>query len=650
MTMLAILLATIMLDGVSGDRMAARAAFEANNVRVGDPLTLNVDFRGMAEFRDLHPPALSREVDASVWKVDDASAKTETGDYGRRLVYRVRPLKEGLQYFPALAFEWEGGTAATKAIPVHVRPGVQAALSGLEENAEALPMPDGIVFDVKTRVLGDDEAFAWRRACARPTAKGFAKFDFAEARLNEAACHILDGNWAKALKIYARLEWSIGQTPAIERGMVAALARKTNDAAQELPAWRVAFRPVLRQTWKGRVGIVTGALAALSLLFWICGKAIRRLAAIAIALALLQGVAYAQGSPFDELDKMHQHMMQQFDQMMKMSGGGFSSSSFQFGTGGNMRTRMIVNGKEVEPPKLVASVEMSTNDVQIGEKFDFILSLEVPKTVSVDTIRSFQPSEMYGMVFLGNGTGLADGKSANPSNRVIRAAFPVRYDVPFKGNMTFSVGGQYTIRQGAMFGGFSMPFEIKAPEIPIEIKPLPTDGQPPDFSGAIGTGFRLAQSADRTKVATNDVVRVRCELIYDGYVPPEAVDDIIARRAGRQLIWEKYFVASGSDVIPPHTLVYYDTSSRKYDRIRSKPIRLTYVPDEDTEVEAVAVDAAEKGGGKTLLLHFAPSEASPVVERLMVHDGDAPLQATERRGEWERMDTGRHAGWIKEKQ
>ena len=644
----AILLGAIVLDGVSGDRMAARAAFNANNVRVGDPLTLTVDFRGNAEFRDLHPPALSREVDSSLWKVDDASAKTETGDYGRRLVYRVRPLREGLHRFPSLEFAWEGGMTATKPIPVHVRPGVQAALSGLEESADGLPMPDGIVIAVTSRKLTDDEAFAWRKACSRPTADGFAKFDFSEARLNEAACHVIDGNWAKALKIYARLEWSIGQTPEIERGMVAALARKTNDAAQELPAWRMAFRPVLRHAWKGRLGIVGGTLAALALLFWICGKAIRRLAAVALALVLVHGAAYAQGSPFDEFDRMHQQMMQQFEAMMQMGAGGsgFSSSSFQIGTGGNMKTRMVINGKEVEPPKLVASVMMSTNDVQIGQKFDFILSLEVPKGVNVDNVRSFQPSEMFGMVFQGNGQGMTDGKSGNPSNRVIRAAFPVRYDVPFKGNMTFSVAGQYTIRQRGFMGGFSMPFQIESAPLYVEIKPLPTENQPADFSGAIGTGFKLKQTADRTKVATNDVVRVRCELAYDGYMPPDAVDDVIARLAGRQLIWETYFVADGADTIPAQSLVYYNTSTRQYNTAAGAPIRLTYIAEDETETEAVAVDAAEKGGGRTVVLHFAPSESSPIVEKVMVHDGTAPLRETERKGEWRRLDSGRHSGWA----
>ena len=252
-----LIIAAIVLEGVTGDRIAARAAFDANNVRVGDPMALVLEFRGAAD-RDLHPPELSRAVDGSVWKIDDASAKTQTGENGRILTYRVRPLREGLHWFPSLEFAWEGGAAATKPIPVHVRQGVQAALSGLDESIDALPMPDGLLLEVKSRPMNEDEAFAWRKACARPSAENFAKFDFAEARLNEAACHVLDGNWAKAMKLYCRLEWSIGQNKTIERGIVAALARKNGDGAQELPAWRVAFRCVLKHAWPGRAGIVGG--------------------------------------------------------------------------------------------------------------------------------------------------------------------------------------------------------------------------------------------------------------------------------------------------------------------------------------------------------------------------------------------------------
>ena len=65
------------LLGVQGNALRARAFFDANNVKVGDPLILTVDFIGDADFHALHPPALAKAVDRADWKVDDASAKTD---------------------------------------------------------------------------------------------------------------------------------------------------------------------------------------------------------------------------------------------------------------------------------------------------------------------------------------------------------------------------------------------------------------------------------------------------------------------------------------------------------------------------------------------------------------------------------------------
>ena len=261
-----LLLGTITLDGVTGEQLTARAAFDANNVRLGDPMILTVDFIGTADFAALHPPALSREVDRTAWKVDDVSAKTDTYRDARRLVYRVRPLREGVLEFPALEFSYNDGAAkvATRPIPVHVKPGTQAALAGLDETHEGVPQPDGLIVQLAQEV-GEDELFRWKKACRTPSADAFAPFDFPEARLNEAACHILDGNWAKAIKIYSALEWRTGQTPVIERGIVAALARKHDSAAVELPMWRQLGRPVLRHAWKGRVGWTVGFFAVVFL-------------------------------------------------------------------------------------------------------------------------------------------------------------------------------------------------------------------------------------------------------------------------------------------------------------------------------------------------------------------------------------------------
>ena len=206
-----LLLGVVTLDGVTGDQLSASASFDANNVRVGDPLILTVDFVGSADFTALHPPALAREVDASVWKVDDVSARTETWEgYGRRLVYRVRVLKAGVHRFPALTFSYtgRGGTpvaVSTLEIPVHVKPGAQVALAGVYEGATDLPMPDGLVIGTPAG-LGEDALFDWKKACGNPTADAFAKFDVPEARLNEAACAVVEGNWARAIKLYSALE------------------------------------------------------------------------------------------------------------------------------------------------------------------------------------------------------------------------------------------------------------------------------------------------------------------------------------------------------------------------------------------------------------------------------------------------------------
>ena len=637
------MLAVVALSGVSGDALTARAYFDANNVRVGDPMILTIDFIGSAQFEDLHPPELSREVDQKTWKIDDTSAKTETYLNARRLVYRLRPMREGLLRFPALTFRWgDGAETATREIPVHVKPGVQAAL--VFDSQEQRAMPDGIVCDVAG--LGEDEAFRWRKACNKPTADGFAAFDFPEARMNEAACAIVEGNWARAMRIYTSLEWRIGQTAAIERGIAAAKG--------ELPAWRIALRPLLRYDWRGRVLAVLAALAAVSLFFFVSSRLIRRLAAVALAAALaMPGSALAQTqgeSPFDAIERMHEQMMQRMNNMMN----GMDPFGAALGQGAAPGAfSMSFNGQQAEPPEIRAYLEVSTTDVRVGETFRYILSLESPRGATLDQLR-FIPSEMFGMVFTGKPETLADGTCANPSNRVRRIAIPVRYDVPFKGEVSLRVDGMVSLRRqmGRSSFSFSQNFSEQTPPVPVEIKPLPTDNQPADFSGAIGTSFRLVQTADRAKVSTNDVVTVLKTLEFSGYLPLGAVPDEVERRAGNvsRVSWQDYFVADGAHAIPPPSLVWYDTQSRTYKRVVAKPIALTYVPDDEQgeAAQSVAVDAAQDAAGaKTLVLRFAPSDDAPVVERFTLVDDAAPPVETERRGDWVRLDTGSHAGWLR---
>lgn len=663
------LLAAIALDGVSGGELRAQARFDSNNVHVGDPMILTIDFVGEADFASLHPPALAREVDRSVWKVDDASARTETYRDARRLTYRVRPLKDGVIVFPQLAFSYTStvsntpATVTTCAVPVHAKPGTQVALGDLDLVGADLPKPDGIVIDLSASPwgsgakLGEDMLFAWRKACAKPSAAAFAQFDFPEARLNEAACELMDGNWARARHIYSVLEWRIGQTPQIERGLVAAAAQKTGDAGAELPMWRQVLRPVLRLALAGRVLAFAGAVLALVALLAAMRFAARRLACIAAFAAAALAAAPASAAnpfggqdPFAEIERMRQQMQQQMHEQ-------FEQMSSMMGSFGNGAFSMSINGQPAPKVEIKASIVPDRTGLVAGEPFNMILSLEIPRSCTV-SLNELVPSQSVGYKVAGNIETMTDGRTSDTNNIVRRISIPVRYDAPFKGRVTYRVGGMYEarVKSGGPRGGFfnsmfSSSFSVATPPIWMEVRPLDPSGQPADFSGAVGTAFKLAGRANMYKVETNDVVTIELTLDYTGYIPPDALPDAMPAPAqpgfdGR-LVQTKYFVADGSPTTPGADFCYYDVTAKGYRRATAKGQPLLYSAGEEAEAETVVVNTQSgEAGGRRLRLRFAPAESAPEVAA--IDSAAAKLTVTEARGAWVRVDDGRHAGWARE--
>ena len=579
MFFLSMVLCVIRLVGVTGSDLRARAFFDANNVKVGDPLVLTIDFLGNAEFSDLHPPALSRAVDRKVWRLDDASAKTSTYRDARRLTYRVRPMREGVVWFPALTFEYETADGERRQvrsneIPVHAKVGAQVAVAEMDEASDEMPDPPDLVTAAPPG-LSEDEGFAWRKACAHPTADAFAAFDFPEAALNEARCAVLEGNWARALKIYSRVEWRIGQTPDVERGIVAALARRHDSPGVELPIWRQVLRPVLRHAWKGRAAIVFGGLALLVLVGWLVGRGIRALACVAAVLLAVQP-ADAQDI-FQHMRQMQERMERQMQQM-RQSMGGFS---FHFGE------------KEIrDPVNITASVATDRKALQVGEGFSFVVSIEAPKSVSIGQIR-MTPSEAFGLTVTGPAENLPDAKSANPSNVVKRLSVPVRYDVPFRGDVSFAIDGMVSgraSREGGLFNlTFSNSFHCDSAPVRVDVRPLPSAGQPADFSGMVSEGLTILELPDILRVETNDVVTITYKIRPNGYVPadfmPRGAAFEWARRqdgAGRpvEIEYKRYFVADGAAATPVLEISYYDPRTRKYATARAGGTSLVYRPPE----------------------------------------------------------------------
>ena len=630
---------SIQLGGVSGRSLVAVSSFDANNVRLGDPMALSIDFSGDADFTDLHPPKIAKTVDPRVWKIDEASAKTDTREGGRIITYRVRPVKEGVHFFPDIAFSYSSPTgsydlvAVARGMPVHVKAASQAALAFSGDAAETLPMPDGITLDPGC-ALDDDALFRWKKACRSLDASLFEEFGFPAGRMNEAALRTVAGEWARALSIYSSLEWRTGQTPSIERGIAAALSRKAGERA-ELPSWRQALRMVLRHSWKGRLAAVISAVAALAAFFWLTGRIARAAALFALAAAVPFASAFAD-DPFSRMEKMMEEHRRQMDALMNS----------------NMMT-MLPGELPDEDISVKASLAVvPEGEIETGAEFAFEVSLEVPEKVAVENLR-FSVSENFGLSFPKGVQVLADGGRTSSSNVVKRFSIPARYDVPFRGSVSFSVSGMASvtrkIERRGMVSSFSSSrgFSVDTPPVEISVKPLPGENRPEGFAGIVGTGFRYTEKPDAVAVSTNDVVKTVCTLEYEsGYVPEGVFDRETERKKGA-VSWVSYFVADGAREIPPGSVAVYDAGKHAYEVLRARPHALSYVPDSSENApSSVAVDSAvpaESGG--TADLRLAPFSSSPVVKTVPASSlkGVSPLEES---GVWARVELGDAAGWV----
>lgn len=575
MTAAFLLAAVIELAGVSGGELRARAFFDANNVKVGDPLVLTVDFVGEADFRSLHPPALSRHVSGADWKVYDDSAKTDTYRDARRLTYRVRPMREGVLWFPALEFSYiAGGSGAVRIvrsnrIPVHAKGGAQVKVDEMVEESAGYPSPGELVTE-RGFAVSEDESFAWRKACAKPSADAFAAFSGTAARLNEACMAVLEGNWARALKIYSRLEWSTGQTPEIERGIVAALALKYDNKAAVLPVWREIGRPLLRYSWKGRALLTSLVLAALFALFKIFSRIIKALALVTLAVALPLQSAAQQGAHdlFREMEERTRQMQERMNRMMSGHGSPFGFSSHRR-----------------KPVKITVGAALDREDVRAGEPFEFIISIDVPKDCQLSQLR-ISPSVTEGLAFTGRPVNMTDLKSENPSNTVKRIALPSRFDVAYKGPLAFEISGSMTRREESRSRGFfSMSFSesvrLSSSPVMMDVKPLPEEGRPKDFSGIVAGNVSIHEYPDLLRLGTNDVVTIKYRVRADGYIPKNWLPADCAFEAVRDdsgVEFVRYFVADGAPSTPLFKVSYWDVREKKYKSVSGGGTKLQYVP------------------------------------------------------------------------
>lgn len=642
-SILAAAVSVIPLEGVRCADMTVRADLDAYNVFEGDPVVLTVDFIGNADFGSLHPPELSGAVDSGVWKIDDKSAKTDTYRNARRMTYRIRPVKDGCLEFPALTFSYrhfhtgEKVEVSTSPIPVHSKKTSQVVISGEDDGGVVWPLPDGLLIDLSSSQWGsqagltEDQLFAWRKACASTNAAAFKEFDFPEARLNEAACEILAGNWQRALSIYSSLEWEIGQTPAVERGMVAALALKTSNPRAELPMWRQILRPVLKHSWGGRTLYALGAVLVVAGLFFASRLLLKLIVCFVAAVVFAHG-ASAQ-DVFEEMERMQEMMRREMNSMRPL---GFPGSA-----------RMSVNGFEMTPPEITAKVAVDKNQLVVGEIFNLIVSIDVPKDCTLSEKVRISASRTMGLASAGPSENLPDKPGRTEGRVVKRMSVPLRYNVPFKGDVSFSVHGMCdrVIRRGNSSFSSSSSFSEDAGSLKLEVRHPDGVKTPDDYNGCVGENFTAFQRADVREVETNDVVAAVITVRTEGaFIPENAFENEIGRDRN-VVVHKKLFRVSGEAATPDVSFSYYDPSEKEYRRVTAKGVPLKYTVRKEGEADSVVI-----GPGKDaskVLLRFAPRESAREVAFTSKRADE--LTVTETMGEWARVDDGVHAGWVKRK-
>lgn len=141
--------------------------------------------------------------------------------------------------------------------------------------------------------------------------------------------------------------------------------------------------------------------------------------------------------------------------------------------------------------------------------------------------------------------------------------------------------------------------QIVSKDIELQVLPLPTEGKPADFSGAIGK-FALHVKAQPTEVGPGDPItltmtvqgtgnfdRVDAPVLsqtegWKSYSPSSKMTPGARVGLGNK-VFEQAIVAKGMDrtTIPPLSFSFFDPEARKYQTLRSDPIPLRVTKEEN---------------------------------------------------------------------
>jgi hypothetical protein len=170
---------------------------------------------------------------------------------------------------------------------------------------------------------------------------------------------------------------------------------------------------------------------------------------------------------------------------------------------------------------------------------------------------------------------------------------------------------------GDLFGFFGRAETLfrKTQELSLDVKPLPEEGRPPDFSNAVGS-FILAADIDKKKVAAGDAVAFHIKLEGRGnlkMIPDiqiaslpdftiysskhaDNVRPLEQDQIGGDKTWEYVIVprTPGSKTIPPISFSYFNAEQNKYETVATPALALDVVSGADNLSSGVGLSGGNK--------------------------------------------------------
>ncbi len=322
-----------------------------------------------------------------------------------------------------------------------------------------------------------------------------------------------------------------------------------------------------------------------------------------------------------------------------------------------------------------AAVKLVPDKAMTGHPCRFVFEVEVPDDVNVEgvNIRGL-PNPENGIEYDDDLHNLADGKASGTNRVVKRFALPVRFLKPQTIELdNLFVEGMLTTRRhtGSMSFTSSSNFAKRLNPLTVVIDDLPEHNRPLNFSGAIGTRFKISQTVKPNRVHPGDLLTVTYTLEFDGYCPTNffpvvnrfskefrTYEPKLVSRTENSIMWTQLIVPQ--TIYATNTALtavnYFNIANRRYEAVYAYPQKLEFISDKEAvkENQAVVIDtdvtkttsaAVEKNpSAEPLILYFVPKETSPVLAKL---PPDSGYKVLSRSGAWKRVETEKAIGWIK---